>query len=957
MKSFYLGIFTILYTFGLKAQIIAVSNQTASALATKLAGSGVTVSNAVFNNCDTGANGIFNVVTSSIAMDSGIVLTSGNVLNAFGPSNLPNTGTNTGLNSNYTDPDLDLLTNITIRDACVLEFDFVPVGDTVKFNYVFGSFEYQTYTCTNLFEDVFGFFVSGPGITGAYSNSAINLALVPGTSCPITINTINGSTANPCGTQSAPCAPPNNALFVNNLPTGTNVSGLAYNGYTQILQAVTSVIPCSTYHMKLAIADGFDQLLDTGVFLEAGSLSSNAIVFTPVSNLTLPNPYVVEGCSPGAIVISRPSPDPIPYTVNYIVGGTATMGADYNNLSGVAIIPAGQTTTVIPIIATADGILEGQESVTIYKTSGCSSAITDSATLFIYDSLIMDIITPDTAVCLGDTVHILTSGDDNLHLNWVPALYINNDTIADPLVYPPTTTTYTLQASLPGSGCDTVENTIKITINPSPVFTLGPDLFLCKNMTHQFNPLIMPVQPYTYLWSNPTFLSSTTIYDPLATFTNEGTYTYILEVNPQAAGCTGWDTIVVEVLPNDFILHNNDTTICENAAVFINVTGDPRFHYQWTPPNFVSNDTIQDPIITPPVGLNPYIITASYPGCPNMVKDIVINVEPNPNVYLGLDREICQYDTINIFPEVGPPGFTYAYTWKPSEGLSSGATKNVVFFDSVSRQYTLVVNTPIGCKDSDNINITVWPGNFLTVNPAQSVVCPNVDVALLAQGAVAYNWQPNWEISNNTIANPVVTPTTTNTYTLVGTSINGCLDTATTYVFVAPQAVLNLGADVTLFPGDAHTFAPATNCSNFAWVPSIFLNSTSIQDPTVSNISTTTQYVVNGVTEYGCLATDTIVVNAVGESLINIPNAFTPGNGSGANDIFKLDKQGIAKLNYLRIYNRWGQLVFESSDINKGWDGRMDGVAQPMGTYIYQVDAETFLKKKFTKTGNITLIT
>jgi gliding motility-associated-like protein len=944
-------VFVVMSLIGVaNAQINVVSNQTATALANKLAGAGVTVSNAVFNNCDTQANGIFTVVSSPIGLDSGIVLSSGRVSNAFGPS-----GTPAFANSDYYDPDLDLLTNSAIRDACVLEFDFIPIGDTVKFNYIFASAEYLGYTCS-VFEDVFGFFVSGPGLTGIYSLGAVNLALVPGTSCPITINTINGSTSSPCGTQSAPCSPPNNALYISNLPIGNNLTGLAYNGYTQVMQAITAVTPCSTYHMKLAISDAVDQTLDTGVLLEAGSLSSNAITFTPVTTLNNPQPYVVEGCSPGGILITRPVATALPYIINYVVGGTATMGTDYNSLSGTATILAGQTTTIIPIIANSDGIAEGPETVIIYKTNGCASTITDSATIFIYDSLIMEIITPDTTICIGDSVHMLTNGDPNLHLNWFPNFSVSNDTSTNPYVYPTTTTTYTLEASLPGSGCDTVRNTVTVTINPYPVFSLGPDLFLCKGMTHQFNPVVTPVQPYTYAWNNGAFLSATNIPNPVGTFTNTGTYTYILQVDPVAPGCANWDTIVVEVLPNDFILHNNDTTICENATVFINVTGDPRFHYQWTPPNYVSNDTIQDPMITPPVGMNSYVITASYPGCPNMVHDIDINVEPNPNVDLGPDREMCQYDTIQLNPIIGPPGYTYFYTWKPSIGLSSGSTKDVLFTDSVSRTYTLVVNTPKGCKDSDMVNITVWPGNFLTVQPRDTQICPLAAVPLRAQGAVNYDWAPNWDISNNLIANPIATPTATNTYTLIGTSINGCLDTATSHIFVAANGVLNLGEDITLFPGDAHHFTPGTNCSYFTWAPSIFLNNTQIPDPTVSNANTTTQYVVMASTEYGCSVTDTVVVNVVAESVINIPNAFTPGNGNHQNDLFKLDKLGIAKLNYLRIFNRWGQLVFETTDINQGWDGRKNGVPQPMGTYVYQVDAETFLQKKFIKTGNITLI-
>lgn len=266
------------------AQISITDNQTALQLATNLTGGGVAISNATLN-CPGVSNGIFNVTSSNLGLDQGIILTSGRAktiatdigANGAGTSSTPSLATGNG-----SDPDLLIFTSPqSSNDKCILEFDFVPTGDSVKFKYVFGSTEYQIFTCQ--FADVFGFFLSGPGIAGPFSNNAKNLALVPGTNCPVGVNTINASTATTCGAFTAPCV--NNGMyFVNNIG-GTTV---AYNGFTVPLQAISAVTPGQTHHLKLAICDAGDQVLDSGVWLKQGSLTSATTTVTQCGPYTWP---------------------------------------------------------------------------------------------------------------------------------------------------------------------------------------------------------------------------------------------------------------------------------------------------------------------------------------------------------------------------------------------------------------------------------------------------------------------------------------------------------------------------------------------------------------------------------------------------------------------------------------------------------------------------------------------
>jgi gliding motility-associated-like protein len=127
-------------------------------------------------------------------------------------------------------------------------------------------------------------------------------------------------------------------------------------------------------------------------------------------------------------------------------------------------------------------------------------------------------------------------------------------------------------------------------------------------------------------------------------------------------------------------------------------------------------------------------------------------------------------------------------------------------------------------------------------------------------------------------------------------------------------------------------------------------------DPIVSNMAVSTQYIVAAVTEKGCEATDTVVVSMADQSIIAVPNSFSPGNGSSPNDFFKINRLGLASLNYFRIFNRWGTLVYESNNLEQGWDGMYKGQPQPMGVYVFDIDARNNKGQTYKKTGNVTLI-
>jgi gliding motility-associated-like protein len=157
---------------------------------------------------------------------------------------------------------------------------------------------------------------------------------------------------------------------------------------------------------------------------------------------------------------------------------------------------------------------------------------------------------------------------------------------------------------------------------------------------------------------------------------------------------------------------------------------------------------------------------------------------------------------------------------------------------------------------------------------------------------------------------------------------------------------------VIIHPGESYHIMPQTNCVSFLWTPSGGLDNPFISDPVAAPLLDT-KYIVFGSTEFGCKVTDSISVYSSPGTLIDLPNAFAPGS---TNSVFKVNKRGLATLKYFRIYNRWGNLVYEGKNIDAGWDGKYNDVPQPYGVYVYEVEAVASDGTIFRKRGNVTLI-
>ena len=503
-----------------------------------LLGGGVVSSNHSFQG-DAIQIGYFNAINTNLNMDSGIVLSTGDIFaldpNYNGIINFPN--------NSVSDPDLLNVANSVpplinqpffvsgIFDVALLEFDFIPNSDTLVFDYIFGSNEYLQWVNSE-YNDVFGFFISGPGITGPYSsplgfpNGSINIATVPNSNppLPITISSINNVL--------------NSNYYINN----TNVfQTLLCNGFTQKFQARTIVQCGETYHIRLALADGSDTSLDSWVFLEAGSFSSNGSVGLS-SGITNSDTLLHEGCNSAFFNFERT--DTLgDLTVRFNFSGTATMGLDYDFLNDSIVIPSGQLVDTIFINPILDSIVEPTESViltVIYEE--CSGQLdTSNATLYISDYTPMQISLLDSVnICdqQGEFATLksnLAGGLDPVNINWSNGSNLDSITVS-----PSKTTTFSVIAF---DNCnkeisDSCEVWVQCPIEKINVFTPNGDdvndFFIPINLDQYPNPTLMIYNRWGELvyknknyqndWVGTHYLSGEEL--------NEGLYYYL--INPES---------------------------------------------------------------------------------------------------------------------------------------------------------------------------------------------------------------------------------------------------------------------------------------------------------------------------------------------------------------------------------------------------------------------------------------
>ncbi|HLP10445.1 MAG TPA: choice-of-anchor L domain-containing protein [Flavobacteriales bacterium] len=856
-KKIALTLFTAFLLTGMtKAQIVPDVTYTPQQLVEDfLVGPGISVSGVTFNGAPgTTLNnqiGFFSG-NSSIGLDSGIVITNGLATNVTGPNNSSSIA-----GSFFTpsfDPDLSAIGFSSVYDAGILEFDFVPTGDTVSFRFVFGSDEYLEWIGVN---DMFGIFLSGPGITGPYSMGAQNIATIPG-GIPVSINNINPGS--------------NPSYYVNNgdgftAPYSTNPYYIEYDGHTVIIKASWPVSCGSTYHIKFAIGDAGDDWIDSGVFIEAGSLmSSGSQVSANVEPVFGAGPNsVFEGCLLGdtvSLVFTRPTTTGSD-TLFFNLGGDAINGVDYTLISPAYVVfPAGEDSVTLSFGVPNDGIVEGVDTLIISippsSSGGCGSGPGNTLEVYIYDP-------------------------------------------------------YGLNAF---AGNDTV--------------------YQCPGQTLVFNGTTLNGNPpYAYTWSDGT-LGATINY----TITALGGDTLVMSVT-DGCGYNGSDTLIMtQVAPTSPLTANAGPDVyftCpgDTSLVFATATGGVApYTYLWEGifpgPSYyyvADSDTV--------------VIVTVTDFCGNTDSDTLyaINTPPIPLVVdAGPDQTVtCVGQYINLNGTVtGGSGYTGWY-WSTTE-----TTLAITVQPLTTSTYIFTAFNTCGQVDSDTVLVNVPPYTPLSYFASDTnivVNCPGNSqvVTVYATGGGSAPYSYSWSnMDNDSTTNAVVTGTDT----LLCTITDACgLDTTVEI----PMSVL--GSPITLdFPdgrycrnADSSALVPFTvtgGLAPFSYTWTTQPGGTAYFVDTIG-LGFTIYDVTNGfynltVTDQcGSSDSDTGQVIMKDCDLV-IPNVISP-NGDGSNDFFVVDDITLHPNSILRVYDRWGVLVYYDTNYLNTWDG--GGAAT--GVYFY----------------------
>ena len=666
-----------------------------------LLGNGVTVSNVSYNGSPA-AIAQFTAANTTLGINSGIVLTTGTTLpNGDGPHG-PNDTPGAGVDNNMGGFNLlsQAIQGTQTYNAAILEFDFVPYADTVRFKYVFGSDEYPEFAPPNntTYNDVFGFFISGPGITGFQ-----NIALLPNGSV-VSINNVNTIT--------------NPFYFVNDgdgntAPYNQSPQYIQYDGFTKVLEAVSKVQCGQTYHLIIAIADVGDGQWDSGIFLEANSLST----LTPVeidhtlSQQVFPNPdWMAEGCVSTNVTLTRQANLTQSLTIPVQLSGTATSGIDYNGVPASVTFQPGQTTVSFTIQSLTDALLEGLETLTLTFpiTDPCGNVTPLVLDLWIQDNQPMQVtLSSSPPSCPGDPVTINSQISGGVQ----PYTYLwsTGQTTGSMTFTPSSTTTVWLEVT---DACTGIPAYDTLVVNV-PVFAplavvVSPDITeICP-----YVPATIGVQAsggsgqYAYLWSVNSLLSGTT--DSILVNPGSST-TYLITVSDNC-GNSVQDSVIYTILSPPLVLQmNGPFEICPGDSVDLLVTatgGYGTYYYNWS-----TTATTPGITVTPQVSTSYFVqVSDECQTFSTTAVAVVQVVKPMANFYIATQNPMQ-----GLPVQLTNASFNaWSYTWSFGDGNGSFLVNPThVYTQPDAYEITLIATDQKGCVDSISKWIEIAPERYI----------------------------------------------------------------------------------------------------------------------------------------------------------------------------------------------------------------------------------------------------
>lgn len=801
------SLLTVFFLFSLasSAQLILNPALTPTQLVNLLTGPGVSVSNIVYTG-NAVQRGGFTAAGTNLGIANGVVLSTGDINDGVGPNLNGSSGVDL---FGAGDTVLDTIAGAVTGDAAILEFDFVPQNDTVSFRYVFASDEYPEYVCST-FNDAFVFHISGPGIVGSQ-----NMAIIPGTAVPVTINTVNSGTPGASANAGSTCVLTYSAYYVDNVGGAT----LEYDGLTTVLTALAVVSPCQLYHLRIAIADAGDRLWDSAVFFEAGSLFSTPIITagidqtfcqnaianlgsssisgwtyswspsTGLSNPNISNPslnysnnganaivtnYVATATS-GTCVLSdtvqitiNPAPTATfsvtpsiciaqQATINYTGNGNAAAVFNWN-FSGGNVVGASPGPFQISFAN------PGDYPISLFVSEvGCISPVVIN-NLHIKRVPIAGMFTPTNA-CVGDTITITAAGSNAgsaaiFNWNFGGATVVNGSGSGPYSLVIPNSGPTNFTLSITDSSCVSNLFNAPFTGKALPLASILAPTVLCSGTTDTVFFTGSNLTPNSYSWSFPStqYISGTGSGPYILKWNVPGYYPVIVNVTDN--GCVAIDTSVIHVDLQPVSSFVGLPKACMNDQVQYSFSGtaDSLSSYDWT----FQNGSLASLSSSGPINLfwdradtfAITLITTNGACSDTAINSIIVNEKPFADF---ATQSVCLNDNSGIINNSYlPDTIGNVFDWSFGDS-TNGVGNSPSHFYSQWGNYTvqLIITTGNGCKDTAQKSVIVYP--LPVAQFATDTVCfglPNhfVDISQIIAGAInSTKW--TWADGNTSIGN------------------------------------------------------------------------------------------------------------------------------------------------------------------------------------------------------------
>ena len=576
--------------------------------------------------------------------------------------------------------------------------------------------------------------------------------------------------------------------------------------------------------------------------------------------------------------------------------------------------------------------------------NGCKN---DTSTTVFINALPQLLLTPPDSICNRDSITLSVISDLPSYYLWSPGNGLDS-TSSTFIVHPDIeyqTFIYSVLATDTVNGCRNIAST-SVFVHGKPNILISGAHPICAYDSITISALSLDTIHVSYEWIPgmqtdssitffPNFPDSTYQHSVIVTsvYHCKDTASALIVVHP---------SISVNITPTDTAICYLDSITLHAHATFVGNTGNT---FEWSGPDVNSN--LPNITFSPDSNGTYTLIGTTTEQCKDTAS-VNITVYSLPNFVVTGSREMCFGDSVVMTATTIPPNNTNIFSWSPYSGPNSST---VTLFPNSTTTFQVTGTDTNTCHSTKSFNIIVYPLPVASISGINRICFEDQTILTASNSTISGDTHYLWNTNDTTISINV-SPPNTSIYTVIAFQ-NICSDTTTYQVIVDPKPILTLTPDTTLIIGMSVPLH-VTGANDYVWNPIDYLSCYTCSDP-VAKPYTTIEYCVIGTNTFGCSDTACVVVTIDAEcGEVFVPSAFSP-NGDSQNDVLYVYGKCVKWMEF-KVYNRWGEKVFESSDPEIGWDGKFRGKESDTDVFVYILKAEYYNGQKVESKGNITLM-